>query len=266
MSDMAQKLADHIRNHRCYSHPVFQNWARVAPSPEAIGALFHQIQSFCASTRPGWNLPQGVAALGLSTESHLIQEIVDSEEDHGPELATMAGYILNKAAGHPVCSELDDQHAVEATLKRFSDELLGSLPGYDPKTGLTVQARKAIAVFDRRKSIDRQDTYRNLGAALALEMISNRQLIPGEKHCLLDSGLYGVDIDEPEMHYLQEHWGEVGAEQMHENNAVAVVASVMTAENEALFKEGADEFLDSLASLWDLLDSSLLQSGFKAAA
>jgi hypothetical protein len=266
MSEIAQNLANHIRNHRCYSHPVFQNWAVVAPGPEAIGALFHQIQSFCSSTRPGWNLPEGVAALGLSTESHLIQEIVDSEEDHGPELATMAGHIVNKAAGRDVCPDLDDQHAVEAKLKEFSDDLLGTLPGYDQKTGLTVQARKAIAVFERRKSVDRTDTYRNLGAALALEMISNRQLIPGEKHCLLDSGLYGVDIDEPEMHYLQEHWGEVGAEQMHENNAVAVVASVMTVENEALFREGADEFLDSLASLWDLLDASLLQSGHRAAA
>lgn len=266
MSSIAQNFADHIRNHRCYNHPIFANWAQVNPQPEVIGALFHQIQCFCSSTRPGWNLPVGIAALGLSAESHLIQEIVDSEEDHGPELATMAGYILNKAAGRAVCPDLDDQHAVEATLKEYSDEILGKLPGYERKTGLTVQARKAMAVFERRKSAERDDTFRNLGAALALEMISNRHLIPGEKHCLVDSGLYAVDLEEPEMHYLKEHWGEVGAEQMHEANAVAVVAAVMTPENEALFRAGADEFLNSLAGLWDLLDSSLLQSGFKAAA
>ncbi len=267
MSAATERLVADVKNHRCYSHPVFQDWARVAPGPKVVGALFHQIQKFCAATRPGWNFPSALKAIGMEMQSRLMQEIVESEGNHGPELATMAGYILNISAGRVICEDLSDQTAIEAKLKDFSDELLGALPGYDLDTGLSIQARRAIGVFDRRKEADPASTYRNLGTALALEMISNRHLIPGEKYCLIDSGIYGVHLEDPEMHYLLEHWGEIGAEQQHERNAVAAVESVPQ-NRVALVMEGAVGFLDSLSSLWDLLDSSLLQSGyeFKTAA
>lgn len=259
--DPMERLVADIRQHRCYNHPVFENWAANRPAPEVIGALFHQIQKFCASTRPGWDFPDALAKHGLLGESELLQEIVESEADHGPELARMAGFILNQAAGEPVCPDVYDQADVEARLKAQSDRFLGSLPGYTPEDGLTVQARRAIAVFDRRKATDLDATYRNLGTALALEMISNNHLIPGEKDCLVDSGAYGASIDQPEMHYLLEHWGEVGAEQQHEKNAVAAVGAVLDERTEPLIRQGATEFLDALANLWDLLDSALLQSG-----
>lgn len=266
MDITVEEIVERVKSHRCYSHPIFQHWAAVNPEPEVVGALFHQIQKFCASTRPGWNFPKALKRIGLGDESHLMQEIVESEKNHGPELATMAGHILNRAAGKAICQDLDDQAAVERALKGFSDRLLGSLPGYDPETGLTVQAARAISVFERRKLMDEDSTYRNLGAALALEMISNRQLIPGEKHCLIDSALYRATLDEPEMHYMLEHWGEVGAEQQHEKNAAAAVGSVLTEKSAALIMEGANEFLESLANLWDVLDASLLQSGYRRMA
>ncbi|KGC51206.1 hypothetical protein [Burkholderia pseudomallei] len=256
------ELVQKVKSHRCYSHPVFLNWAKVDPEPKVVGALFHQIQHFCASTRPGWNFPRALAEHGLQKQSELMTEIVDSESGHGPELATMAGYIVNRAAGGAVIPDLYDQAAVEGALKRYSDELLGSLPGYDDETGLTTQVCRAINVFERRKLVDVESTYRNLGTALALEMISNRQLIPGEKHCLVDSGLYGASLEVPEMHYLLEHWGEVGAEQQHEENARAAVKPALESEHAALVIEGAQEFLDALASVWDLLDASLLESGY----
>ena len=263
MAKTIEEIVSYIRNHRCYTHPIFHNWAVVNPEPKVVGALFHQIQRFCASTRPGGNFPEAVKELGLQQESALLQEIVESEEDHGPHLATMAGFILNRTSKSQICLDLYDRQAVESKLKAYSDELLGTLPGYDHDSGLTTQTRRGIAVFDRRQSTDRDSTFRNLGTALALEMISNRQLIPGEKHCLIDSGLYGASMDDPEMHYLAEHWGEIGAEQQHEKNAVAAVASVLNEETEPLIMEGAKEFLDSLANLWDILDSAFLQSGCK---
>jgi len=110
--------------------------------------------------------------------------------------------------------------------------------------------------------VDKDATYRNLGTALALEMISNRQLIPGEKHALVDSGVYKANLNEAEMHYLLEHWGEVGAEQQHEKNAIEAVGLVADERAQRLIKEGADDFLNSLTALWDLLDTSLLQSGY----
>jgi hypothetical protein len=255
-------VIEYIRNHRCFNHPVFKHWAKQKPGPEVVGALFHQIQCFCASTRPGWSFPAALRENGLVKESSLLQEIVESEANHGPELATMAGFIVNRAASRDVCPNVRDQDAVEAQLRAYSDQILGSLPGYDGRTGLTVQARKAIDVFSRRKRTDRESTIRNLGTALALEMISNNHLIPGEKDCLVDSGQYGARLEDPEMHYLLEHWGEIGAEQQHEKNAVQALAAVLSPETEPLILEGVDDFLDSLVGLWDLLDSALLASGF----
>ncbi|MFI1972283.1 hypothetical protein BLA24_32040 [Streptomyces cinnamoneus] len=266
MSTSIDQLVERIRGHRCYDHPVFDHWTSGNPTAEVVGALFHQIQKFCAVTRPGGRFPEALTSFEFSRESKLLQEIVESEEDHGPELATMAGYILNRAAGRAVFADLDDQQRVEAGLKEFSDKILGSLPGYDPTTGLLVQTRKAMAVFDGRQAVDKESTLRNLGTALALEMISNRQLIPGEKRCLVDSGLYRASLDDPEMHYLLEHWGEIGAEQMHEENAIAAVGSVLNEETEELITEGVDAFLDNLANLWDVLDSALLASGHREAA
>ncbi|MGH6689320.1 MAG: hypothetical protein ACREF4_01370 [Gammaproteobacteria bacterium] len=263
MSVTIEDLVARIKGHRCYNHPIFHDWAEVAPAPEAVGALFHQIQKFCASTRPGWSFPQALGELGLTKQSQLLEEIVESESDHGPQLATMAGFIVNRTARQALCPDLSNQAAVEATLKTFSDRLLGSLPGYDPTSGLTVQARRAIAVFDRRRLTDRESTLRNLGTALALEMISNQQLIPGEKHCLVDKGIYGVTMEDAEMHYLEEHWGEIGAEHQHEMNAIQAVAGVLDESTARDIVEGVDEFLDALSALWDVLDSSLLGSGYR---
>jgi len=266
MAKSIDEILDYIRGHRCFSHPIFEHWAHGDPQPETIGALFHQIQCFCASTRPGWNFPQALAHHNLTAQSHLLQEIVESESNHGPELAMMAGHVINRRSSRRIASDLKDHEKVEGQLRACSDQLLGTLPGYDKATGLTRQTRKAIAVFDRRKLMDRTSTLQNLGTALALELISNEHLIPGEKLCLLDSGLYGVSLDEPEMHYLLEHWGEVGAEQQHQKNAIAAVSMVLDDTTEPLIFDGVNEFLTSLVSLWDLLDSALLMSGYREAA
>lgn len=255
-------VVEYVRTHRAYRHPVFESWAVVRPDPVTIGALFHQIQNFCASTRPGGVFPDALASHGLAGEGALMQEIVESEEDHGPELATMAGYIVNQAAGSPVCPDLYDQEAVEGQLREYSDQLLGSLPGYDPAGGLAVQTRRAISVFDGRQDGSREATIRNLGTAIALEMVSNNHLIPGEKHCLVDSALYRAAMDQPEMHYLLEHYGEIGAEQQHEKNAIQAVDSILDADTAPLVMAGAQDFLDALEKFWDFLESTLLQSGY----
>jgi hypothetical protein len=260
-----RSLVAHVLRHRCLSHPVFRHWARVAPSADAVGALFHQIQCFCAATRPGGRLPEALRAHGLADEGMLLQEIVDSEANHGPELATMAGHILNRAAGRTLCPDLYDQAGVEAVLRSCSDRMLGALPGYDPTSGLTVQARSARAVFDRRWRIDHQSTLENLGTTLALELVSHRHLIPGEVHCLVESGLYGTTLDQPEMRYLLVHSGDAGAERRHESHATSAVSAALGPATHAAIRRGADDFLDALANLWDVLDAALLRSGIALA-
>jgi hypothetical protein len=257
-----ENLVSYIKSHPCYTHPIFENWARVQPEKKVVGALFHQIRSFCDSTRPVHNLPEGLIRNGLGKESSLVMGIAESEENHGPELATMAGYIINKMSDTPDFPDLYDQSTIEASLKENSDEILGNLPGYDKKTGLLVQNKIARNVFEDRKRTDKDTVLKNLGVTLALEIISNRQLIPGEKLCLVDSKIYGVSLDDEEMHYLAEHWGEAGAEAAHEDAAKGAISAVLSPENEKLVYEGARNFLDSLLSLWDVLNSTLLGSGY----
>lgn len=174
----------------------------------------------------------------------------------------MAGHIVNRT-GSQVFDDVYDTARVEAWLKSSSDQLLSGLPGYDRETGLTPQAKAAIEVFRRRFSSDAETTVRNLGTALALEIISNQSLIPGEKRALIDSGHYKADIDEPEMHYMAEHWGDAGAEQQHEANVIRAVTSVMDASNSAQIEQGVEDFLESLSVLWDVLDAALLASGLQ---
>jgi len=262
MKKKTSQLINRIKSHRLFLHPIFVHWAQMRPSPEVLGAMFHQIQCFCASTRPGLNFPEGLRSLGLQRQSDLMEEIVASESGHGVELATMAAHILNKAAGYPIFTDMYDQAGIELRLKQYSDQILGSLPGYDKPTGLTVQAREAIAVFERRRLSDAPSTIRSLGTALALEIVSNQHLIPGEKYSLVDSGVYEVDLQDSEMHYLAEHWGELGAEQHHENNVIEAVDAVINPDNEPTIVGGALAFLEALAKLWDILDTSLLQSGY----
>ncbi|MYT17988.1 hypothetical protein YWIDRAFT_07639 [Streptomyces sp. SceaMP-e96] len=257
-------LIDRIKTHRVFDHPLYEHWAATPPSAEVSGALFHQVQSFCAATRPGGEFPTALRSLGWNEQALLIEEIVDSESGHGPELATMAGHIVNRT-GSPVFDDVYDTTRVEAWLKSSSDRLLAGLPGYDRETGLTPQAAAAIEVFRRRFSSEAETTVRNLGTALALEIISNQSLIPGEKRALIDSGHYKADLDEPEMHYMAEHWGEDGAEQQHEANVIKAVSSVMDASNSEQIEQGVEDFLSSLCALWDVLDAALLASGLQPA-
>lgn len=266
MSTTIDQLLSRIESHRCFTHPLFQNWAKVNPDVETVATLFQQIQLFCSSTRPGGNYLEAMKVHGLVKENHLQQAIVESEENHGPELATMAGYVINKKANKTIFPDLYDQEAIENKLKEYSNNILGNLPGYNKNTSLALQTQKAIDVLNRRQATDYETTIKNIGTTLALEKISNRQLIPGEKHCLVDANLYNLDINDPEMHYMLEHWGEIGAEQEHEKCAVEMVESVLNEKTEALIIEGIDDFLNALASVWDLLDSALLQSGYQQVA
>jgi hypothetical protein len=261
-----KQLLNHVENHRCYTHPLFYNWGKVNPDVGTLGALFQQIQLFCSSTRAGGNYLEAMKVHNLAKENHLQQAIVESEANHGPELATMAGYVINKKAKQTIFADVYDQEAVENKLKSYSNQLLGNLPGYNKDTSLTLQAQKSIDILNRRQETDYETTIKNIGTTLALEKISNRQLIPGEKHCLVDCNLYDLNINDPEMHYLLEHFGEIGAEQEHEKYAIEMVESVLNEKKAPLILEGVDDFLNALACLWDLLDSALLQSGYQQVA
>src|SRR2546423_14609856 len=130
MARTVTEVVDYVHAHRCFNHPIFNIWASADPDPEVIGALFHQIQKFCASTRPGLGFPGALTAHGLGAQSHLIMDIVESESGHGKDLATMAGFILNRRAGQPIWADLGDQVAGGPRLQAVSLKVLGNLTGY----------------------------------------------------------------------------------------------------------------------------------------
>lgn len=151
-----ESLVSDIKSHRSYTHPIFDNWIENDPDPQVLGALFHQIQSFCASTRPGGEMPNAMRKHGLDESGHLIDEIVESEDGHGVELATMASHIINKAAGKQVFNDPYNQQVIEDQLKEYSDSILRSLPGWSAKTGLLPQTKRAVEIFSRRNLTEKK--------------------------------------------------------------------------------------------------------------
>ena len=256
------KLNLFIENHKCYHHPIFKNWLKISPNQEVVGALFHQIRSFCDATRAGHNFPQGLIKYGLKSQSNLINKIIKSEKTHGEKFTMMAGYILNKMSKDIVFDDLYDQYKIEYHLKKCSDNLLRDLPGYDLESGLLIQNRITREIFEERKKTDKKTIMKNLGTTLALEIISNRHLIPEEKNCFIDSNIYNIQLEDIEMSYIKEHWGDNGAEIQHEKAIIIAVSSMLNTQNEMLVLLGAKEFLDALSSLWDVLNAALLSSGY----
>ncbi|MEL7067519.1 MAG: hypothetical protein AAGN15_02565 [Cyanobacteria bacterium J06581_3] len=252
------ELVRYIRSHDCYNHPIFHHWVEVCPSPQVVAAFFFQLKCFCSATRYGWNFPESLKSFNLNSASKLLEDIVDSEVGHGADLSKMAGFVINRATKSNLFKELSNQETVEAQLKYYSDALLGHLYGYNHDSGLTVETKNAASIFERRKLVDYESTIMNLGSALALELVSNNHLIPGLKYCLIDSGLYNVRLDIPEMYYIKEHWGELGAEQQHENLMIEAINSAHSSANMYWLTKGASELLDSLLILWRLLDRTLL--------
>jgi hypothetical protein len=194
----------------------------------------------------------------MADATRTLRAIVASEENHGPHLATMAGFLMNRASGRTVHPDLADQAAVEGILKACSDHFFGGLPGYDSETGLSKQNRRVNRVYARRKLTDRHATLLNIGTLLATEIIAAGHVFPGELKCLYESGYYGVRMQDPEMEYLFEHAGSEGAEAWHAETAIEAVGPVLTEETEPIIRAGAMEILDALADMWDLLDAGLL--------
>ena len=251
-------LVQDIRAHRAHNHPIFQHWAAVQPGAEAIGALFHHIQRLCACTRPALSFEHGLARLGKAAECEILSSIVKSESDHGPQLATMAAHVVNRRAGEELFVDLFDQPAIEERLAQCSRRKLGALPGYDAETASLPADRRVWEVFALRAKDDAESTYLNIGALLVIELLANGHIIPGMTHCLLDAGLYGLKLEEPEMEYLREHAGETGAENWHERVAIRAVEGVMTPESEALVVQGVNDTLEAVAALWDTIAAGLL--------
>lgn len=266
MADLMDQLVTYIRAHRCLNHPIFHHWAQVNPSAEVIGAFFHHQQTACNATRPGRNFDQGLTNMDMAEATQTLKEIVASEEDHGPHLARMAGFLMNRASGRTIHPDLDDKEGIEEVMRNCSRTFFSHLPGYDPGPGFLKQDRAVRQVLMRRELTDRDSTYRNIGTLVAVEMLAAEHVFPGEMKCLIESGFYRATANDREMEYLIEHWGESGAEAWHSEKSIAAARPLMNEETEPLMFAGAAECLDAISNLWDILDSTLLIPDFIAHA
>lgn len=270
MNHLTKMLFKNIINSRLFAHRMFYHWAFVDPPPNILGAAFHQIQMFCASTRSLGAFSDGLSVtLGLDKAASLMREISEGETGHGEKLAIMAAHIINKKAekigiSKPSFPSDFSRENIERMLKENSDLVLSKLPGYEFYSGLAPQTRQATQVFQRRNFTKESDVLYSLGAALALEITSNRHIIPGEKYALVDSGHYGVTLEDMEMLYLKEHFGECGAEALHERNVIEAVSEALSRKSEwyVQIEKGVDDFLEALSAMWDLIDAALFQSGY----
>lgn len=98
---LIEPLAHRITEHRCSRQPIFDSWRRVAPGTGRL-ARCSFIQSFCAVPRPAGRFPNALTDRPRRSErAHA--GIVDSEANHGAELARMAGHLLHRSTGARNC-------------------------------------------------------------------------------------------------------------------------------------------------------------------
>ncbi len=254
----SDKIKAYITSHRCYQHSLFFDWAKANPSYNIVAPCLHQIRCFCDSTRIDHNFSTALRHHGYTEEADLQNEIVESESTHYDELLIMAAYIVNCSAKKTIIHDINDVIQIGYILRITSNLYFCNVPNYNQETGLIKQTREAIDIFEKRKKTDLHNTWRNIGATIALETISHQQLIPGEKHAFVDSGIYGITLEDPPMHYLKKHWGEHGAEKQHETNAYTILDAILDDGNARYIMEGISGFLDSVAALWDRLDEAIL--------
>jgi len=173
----------------------------------------------------------------------------------------MAAYILARLGLAEAREARGDLAAIAALLRWSSTEQFAGLGGFDPDTAMPPQTRAATALFASRSFTEPERVYFSLGAMLTVEFFANRHIIPGEKAAFVDSRRYHRTLADPEMHYLAERWGELGAEHAHEALIRRVIDQLADPRALAAVDQGVSEACQRIESFYDLLYTTLLQSG-----
>ncbi|MBP6084717.1 hypothetical protein KA517_00570 [Candidatus Gracilibacteria bacterium] len=183
--------------HPVFDHPIYKTIAKAPLYRDQMMLYWQGMGSYCAPTREGHALPQVLAKAGMIEASLLVASIFTSEAGHDIELAITARYFAEHCRTR--------EQVVRADIRSL---------------------RHLRAIFDERKSTDPRTIPHNLGILLGIEKLANRNIIPGEVAAFITSGHYDCYLETPEMHYLAEHYGELGAEEDHERKIVAVVSQL----------------------------------------
>ncbi len=182
--------------------------------------------SYCSPTREGHALPQVLARAGMIEASRLVASIFASEAGHDTELEITARYLAERC--------------------RIRERIMST----------QIKSLKRLrAIFDQRKSTNPSTIPHNLGILLGIEKLANRNIIPGEVAAFITSGHYNCSLETPEMRYLADHYGELGAEEDHEQKIIKVVSQLH--EESAAISAGETTIYEATQAYYDEMQDKL---------
>lgn len=240
------QFTDRIEGHGVLAHQLFQRMANKRLGAAQLAAFLHQMGFFCTASRPCHDLPGALRAAGYAHEAGHVQAIADSEAEHREKFAVMAVYLVNKAAGSAIIPERGELASMEDALRGQAAKLVCK-PG-----ALLPETLEASAVFDVRREHGDAAVARAVGVGLAIEVLAHRSIVPGEVLAFVESGFYGVTLDDPSLGYLKEHAGEEGAEAWHAEFMERVCAGPLCRSSREVYA-GIDLMCDKMQAWYDAL-------------
>lgn len=224
------KILSDIEAHPALRHTVFQTLAARMYPPEVLTNYLVNMATFCAASRWPGTMFQEFDAVKCRHACDAIDKILASEQGHEAQLQAMGALLIGSTHLEPL-NRLDEDDIYER---------------------ITDGTHDAIGTLTLRETDSWDDALYALGGMLAVEIVANRQIIPGQVAAFIDSDFYGLTLDD--VPYLKEHAGEHGAEHDHEATMITVVGNFLP-DDQARVAEGATEMLNSLEGFYDDLEA-----------
>ncbi len=192
--------------------PLFDKLTQKKISPKGMYLFWISMGAYCEASRHMGTLVSSLAELGHMDASERIKEIEQSEKHHGITLALAATCSIKAAGGEEEGRVLEQDRKRAERLFSSQEEVTDPLE----KSALLV-VEPCVKLFHERARCSTKDAFYFLGVTYGVERLANTNIIPGEINAFVRSGLYPLQLEQPEMGYLREHAEECeGAEGWHE--------------------------------------------------
>lgn len=198
-----------------FNHEIYDYMAQQPLNSAQMRLWWDGMGNYCKPTRNPGQWLRALPATHKATKEALMK-VFESESGHEKTLAIMA------------------QHLIERCEVRV--ELAAKISQEKRQIAPPLQAFKNLLA--KRESKNTIDTPHNLGTMLGIERLANQNIIPGEVKAFIDSKHYRVKLSDPEMHYLEEHYGELGAESWHQAT-LERISKTLGRDDEILIAEQA---------------------------
>lgn len=217
-----------INEHRAGRHIVFAVLEKKKPPDDKLAKWFSHMAQFCVMAREIHSLPDNLRLYERPKEDRrekqakLIERVRDQEKANGE--------LYNRLASR-ICRRM-----------------------VEPSRELTPALRKMKFIFDQRDYDDQEALNYSLGAFLALDVMTDHHIIPGQIKCFVGSGHYGVALGDPDIEYLNKHLREYEHASRHDmklKSADLIVTE--TPSSYAYVNKGMQEFLDTLVLFYSEL-------------